>query len=631
VSAPVHRAGLGARLRYRFDTTMSHGPGVIILWLFAATVAFVFLVAVVLTIFGVGVNEDTDPTLLERFWQAFLRILDPGTFSGDSGWPLRIAMLIVTLLGVLIGGSLIGLIVAAVDNRVEQLRRGRSLVVERDHTLVLGWSPRVFTLVWEIILANENQSRGCIVILADHEKPDMEEELRTRVPDTKNTSIVCRTGDPSSLQDLAMVNVTEARSVVALGSGDHDGISDAEAVKAALAVLSTDGGAGRRIVVELNDGETASALQDASAGRVVTVQAAEVISRITAQACRESGLSAVWRDLLDFEGDEIYFQAVPELVGHTFGEALLAFETSTIIGRRRADGVIAVHPPMDTVFGPGEEVVAVSEDDDTIVFSGFVDDGVAPPARDPAPPARPQRFLVVGWSHIGPVVLQELDQFSTPVSTIDVVADPALLDSDVPTDLVLRNLELRFQATHGNLERLAEHTRAHQYDKVVVLGYRRGLSPAEADARTLLTLLLLQGTLSPGPDGRRPPTVTELLDSGNVELARATGADDFVVSDELSSLMLAQLTERPDLEPVFADLFDVAGSAIALRPATSYVAATPTPFGTIVAAARARDEIAIGYRHHPAGGGPAVNVLNPRKSTMVTLGQDDKVVVIAPV
>ena len=99
-------------------------------------------------------------------------------------------MLIVTLLGVLIGGSLIGLIVAAVDNRVEQLRRGRSLVVERDHTLVLGWSPRVFTLVGEIVLANENQSRGCIVILADHEKPDMEEELRTRVP-TRRTPPSC--------------------------------------------------------------------------------------------------------------------------------------------------------------------------------------------------------------------------------------------------------------------------------------------------------------------------------------------------------------------------------------------------------------------------------------------------------
>ncbi len=59
---------------------------------------------------------------------------------------------------------------------------------------------------------------------------------------------------------------------------------------------------------------------------VITVRAADVIARITAQACRQSGLSFVCQDLLDFDGDEIYFQPAPELEGHTFAEALLAFE-----------------------------------------------------------------------------------------------------------------------------------------------------------------------------------------------------------------------------------------------------------------------------------------------------------------
>ena len=45
--------------------------------------------------------------------------------------------------------------------------------------------------------------------------------------------------------------------------------------------------------------------------------------------------------------------------------------------------------------------------------------------------------------------------------------------------------------------------------------------------------------------------MTELLDSSDVELARATGADDFVVSDALSSYVLAQLSENPELDDVF--------------------------------------------------------------------------------
>jgi hypothetical protein len=103
------------------------------------------------------------------------------------------------------------------------------------------------------------------------------------------------------------------------------------------------------------------------------------------------------------------------------------------------------------------------------------------------------------------------------------------------------------------------------------------------------------------------------------------------VSDELSSLMLAQLAERAELQDVFTDLFDVAGSAIALKPAVWYVTSDPVPFRRVVAAARARGETAIGYRiEHGRDGLPNVE-LNPPKPDIVELRADDQVVVIAPV
>ena len=625
------RIGFVARLRYRFDTVMSRGTGIVILWLAGITFGLVFVAALVLTIFGIGINEDKTPSLLERFWQSLLRILDPGTFSGDAGWPLRITMLLVTLLGVLIGGSLIGLIVAAVDSKVEQLRRGRSVVAERGHTLILGWSPRVFTLISEIVEANVNQRRGRIVVLAAEEKPVMEEAIRERVGDTKTTRIVCRTGDPSSPQDLLIANADEARSIVVLAGGE-DGVADAEAVKAVLAVMSSESRrASATVVAELNEAETARALHDASRGNVVTVQAADVIARVTAQACRQPGLSFVWRDLLDFSGEEIYFRVAPELQGHTYGEALLAFDTSSVIGRRAADGAISVNPAMETVFEPGDSVIAISADDDTIVVTGFVDEDAPDVVLSSPPPDRIDRLLVVGWSHLGPVVLRELDQFAPAGSTVDVLVDPDHVEPGALVDLDLGRLRVTYQSTGGNLDELGSSVRAQQYDKVIVLGYRRGLTPPEADARSLLSLLILQQALVASSSGKRPRIVTELLDARDVDLARATGADDFVVSDELSSLMLAQLAERADLEGVFADLFDVEGSAIALQPATWYVSSGQVPFRRVVAAARARGESAIGYRIEHGPGGLPVVVLNPHKTDPVTLGGGDQVVVIAPV
>lgn len=629
--AGSRKGGLRARARYRFDTLMSRGTGIVILWLGAITVGLVFLAALVLTIFRIDFNEDKAPSLLERFWQSLLRILDPGVFSADAGWPLRITMLLVTLLGVLIGGSLIGLIVATVDNKVEQLRRGRSAVVERGHTLILGWSPRVFTLISEIVEANANQRRARVVLLAPVEKPVMEEAIRDRVGDTRTTRIVCRTGDPSSPQDLRIVNADEARSIVVLAGGE-DGVGDAEAVKAVLAVMtSASRNTHASVVVEMNDAETARALHEASGGTVVTVRATDVIARITAQACRQPGLSIVWKDLLDFARDEIYFQPAPELEGHTYGDALLAYGGSSVIGRRAADGAISVNPPIDTVFRTGDAVIAISADDDTIVFTGFVDEAAPDVVLSPRPADRPERLLVVGWSHVGPAVLRELDQFSPSESEVDVLVDPDLVDPGGLVDLELKRLRTTYHHTGGNLDELSGAVRQQAYDKVIILGYRGGISPAESDARALLTLLILQQALVGNSSGERPRIVTELLDARDVDLARATGADDFVVSDELSSLVLAQLAERSDLEPVFVDLFDVSGSAIALQPASWYVTAEAVPFRRVVAAARVRGETAIGYRIARRADGLSNVVLNPSKTDVVTLSADDQVVVIAPV
>jgi voltage-gated potassium channel Kch len=622
---------LGQRIRYRFDTTISRGTVPVIGYLALLTFALVFSAALVLAITGTAINEDEQPGLGEAFWQSLLRILDPGTFSGDNGWFLRVVMLIVTLIGISIAAVLIGLIASGIEQRIEVLRRGRSTVIESGHCLILGWSPRIHTVVSELCTANENQRRPAIVILASEDKQAMEDELAGRIGDTKGTRVVCRTGDPASLQDLRMASAGSARSIIVLGAGDVAADADAAVVKSVLAVLHVVDDPGTPIVAEVDDAETSWALREASNGRLLTVRSSDVIARITAQACRQSGLSTVCEELLDFDGDEIYFRRVPELTGHTFGEALLAFEISTVIGVRRADGTVSVNPPMDAVMGADDEIIAISADDDTITFSGFRDEPVPDAARAVPPPNDPEQLLVVGWSPLGPAVLQELDDFAVVGSTVDVIVDPDIVGPDELQDLGVDRLKVRCEAERGDLDQLTHTVAGRAFDRVIILGYRSGMSPAEADARTLLTLLLLRRGLTGAVNGQRSPVVTELLDSSDVELARATGADDFVVSDALSSHVLAQLSENPELDGVFTDLFDAEGSALGLKPVDHYVEVDePVPFARVVAAARARGEVAIGYRVTEHAGRDATVSVNPSKSSVVTFGADDRIVVIGP-
>ena len=118
--------------------------------------------------------------------------------------------------------------------------------------------------------------------------------------------------------------------------------------------------------------------------------------------------------------------------------------------------------------------------------------------------------------------------------------------------------------------------------------------------------------------------VAEVLDRDDVELAQAGGVDDWIVSDEVTSLMLAQLSERTELAQVFVELFSPDGARLSFRPAHRYVGAEPVPFGAVVAAGAAREESVLGYRVAATG---SVH-LNPAKSASVTLAEADQVLVV---
>ena len=124
-----------------------------------------------------------------------------------------------------------------------------------------------------------------------------------------------------------------------------------------------------------------------------------------------------------------------------------------------------------------------------------------------------------------------------------------------------------------------------------------------------------------------------MLDLRNRALAEVTRTDDFIVSDRLVSLMLAQIAENKELNAVFDDLFDPAGSDIYPKPAENYVAlGEPVNFYTVVESARRRAEVAFGYRVKALANNPERGhglVVNPDKSDVITFAAGDRIIVLA--
>lgn len=625
-AAERSKPSIRTRLRYYFDAALSRGPAVVIGWLGLITLVVILISSLVLTLFRIGgVSGEGRVGFLENFWQSMLRLLDPGTFSGDAGWITRPLMLLVTLAGIFIAGSLIGIIANGIDQRVEELRKGRSTVIETDHTVILGWSDRVPPIVTELAIANESRKRPAVVIVAEQAKTDMEDVLKAEVRDTRGTTLVCRSGEPWSLDNLAMANVAEARSIVIVGADDVSAIKTVLAVRAQQQTAEAGSAYRGHIVVEVTSDETAKSLRSLLGEKLVTVCSNDVVAELTAQACRQRGLSEVFRELLDFDGDEFYMESFPSLVGRTYAECQLAFERCAIVGILDGDAVVILNPPPDRVLGSSDKLIGIAEDDSLFVPtpSGVVGSVQATEERRVGGERR--RIVIAGWSSLGPRVVAELDEFMEPGTIVEVLVDPGLVAADdVRAALHTSHVEVRVDELRGGPEDVAARAGREPFHEVIVLGYREAMSIDRADARTLLTLVAFRRSQR-DPDASPLRIVAEVLDQRNAPLAQASGADDFIVSDELTSLMLAQLSERAELAQVFDDLFDREGSVVEMRPAPWFGGATAGSFGDVVATASTLNASAIGYRLAATG---AV-VLNPSKSAPLTLTRDDQVIVVA--
>ena len=619
--------GVRARVRYWFDSGLSRGPLVVIGWLLLLTLVVIVVAATADTVFSfVGVNDQEQGLhFYESMWQSLLRVIDPGTFADDEEWSSRVLGLIITVIGIFLAGSLIGLIANLVDQKVDSLRKGRSNVMETGHTLILGWSSRVPVIVRELALANESGRRTAVVVLAPADKTEMEDALREEAAASRTTRFVCRSGNPNLPADLELVNVTGARSIIVTGE------SDASVIKTLLAVRSLDPEfTNAHVVAEVNSGEAAASIRTLFGPRVATVDSDTVVAELTAQACRQRGLAAVFRELLSFAGNEIYFGSFPALSGRTYGEAQLAFDSSSVIGRLRTDGRVELNPPSDAVIAEGEELIAVAGDDSTYLLSQVHRDAPAAPAPTEADAHAVAligagRVLVVGWSALGPRVLQELDEFVEPDTIIEVVADPRLVD--VPAIESSVHLHRAGLTVHpilpGGPEQVAELALHGPVTEVIVIGYRDHLDTEDADARTLLSLMAFDKVAADhGFDSIR--VVAELLDHRNAPLALATGVDDFVVSDELASLLMGQLSERLELTQVFDDLFRHEGCVIELRPVDAYGVDRLETFEDVVRAAGVHGHSAFGFQR----ASDREPTLNPDKSEPLALVADDLVLVV---
>jgi len=645
---------LRKRLTYRFEQFMAKGGSSIFISLLLAFIFFFLLIVFIraFIVWAVGPLEDynTVTGFWDHAWYTFLQMTDPGNMYQDSfttGW-VRVATVIAGFSGVILFSALIAFITTALDNLLYEFRKGRRAILEEDHTLILGWNERVVDILRELVIANESEDRASVVILSNEDKEKMDDFIVKRLPETLTTKIITSNGNPANLNELKRVSAADAKSAIILASCSDSAthtqklLSDTQGVKTIMALVAIQNGENKiPIITEIFTAEKREIVNFFEDDEIIAIDSWDIMGKLLVQTSLTSGLEMVYSEILSFDLSEIYFYEA-DWNGIKFSELPYHFEDGIPLGINKANGQLIMRPENDYTLADDDEIVILANDDSTIDFqqSRIYN----PKELTYTPKVTEQgkkRVLILGWHSVGNIFVSEYDDYLEGDSQFDIMIYN-------PTDVVKAHIaELHQEYPDLNIKLHEKDTKNVQelnalkpfeYDNILILSQNPEEEDAEVvDSDTLMILLLLRKIASDeGLSNEESNTkiITQVLNSDNQELIIQTDVDDFIISNKLITMILAQLSEEPKIKKLYDDLFQEDGSEIYVKPVHLYFDEFPVvaDFATILSQARKRNEICLGLRYGAFSQDSKQNfgvVLNSPKNDMITLSKDDFLVVLA--
>jgi len=671
---------MGEQMSYDFDTWYCSDPTAQYKLLAFVNVVCITILMILFTITGSLADRSGMDFFSEMLWMSFGQLFDGVGGSPDGGlWGTRMVMLVNTFMGMFVFGLVCAFIEEAIDAKLDSLRRGKTKVLEDGFDLIIGWNPRILPLVEQLCLANESDGGGVIVILAEMDKPEMDDFWMGEMDADKRmgTKIITRQGQAIDIFNLNKCSVQKANSITILAPKPHaSDESDAQVTRIMLALTGKlgcpgdcMGGINGHVVVELCDVDNmpyvALAIPDDAVcqgypedypehidvpdprprgphgSRVKNFYVKPMVShdltgRLMIQCALQPGLARVFAHILAFSDNEFYFKCFPSLSRRRFADVCFLLDDAIPFGihlknpliLKTKDGdagrlvKIMINPPGDQTLDPDDEIIVIAEDDDSFKPNekGFnwVDPKDVPDFEEPKP--EPANMLIIGFRRDLDDMINEIDKWVSPGSKLTsfAVADPGermqiLLDGGLNPEF--ENLALfNLQGNPVVLRHLEEKIDIPSFTSIIVLtesvdADNNPLTPLNCDSRTLVTVLLIRNIMENTP-GSNGALVCEILDPRTEKLLELAKLDDFLSSNDLVSMALAQVAKESDIHGLLETIFSPEGDEMHIKDIRLYAyEQEQLSWWEITARARMRGEVAMGFMKAEYGNG--IPILNP--------------------
>ena len=537
----------------------------------------------------------------ESVWEVYTCLMDPGPHMEMESTEQRIVGSLISWFGVVIFSVLTGFVIDAVMEKMEDLKQGRSTVVESEHTLILGWTDKAAGLCREIANANESEGGGVIVVLDPLSKEELETIFENQVnpewmaPDGNETKVVFRSGTPLRATDLNLVSATEARAIIILSDyGQEPDLADADILRVLLTLQTLDGGKlGGHVVCEVRDVDNEPLVALVGGDMVEIVVSHDIIGRLMLMAARQPGIARVYDSILGFDEDEFYTEDWEEILGKTWEEVLLMFPMAIPIGYATEEGHVELNPRKNHVMKAGQSLIVIAEDDDTYepqdIYEGDVD--IVP---EPIPVVGdPENILFCGWRRDVRDMLLLLDTMVAPGSELHMLNEKengpgertALLLDDGFDVNELNNMSLVHWAGNSAVKRHLIPIPLNNYSTIMILADQsRENDMMHSDSHSLSSLLLIKdsqekealdaklayiqsaGAQADEPTPLKCAVVCEILDTRTQETIskneKVSLSSDFVQSNQMVSQILAMVSEDRNVKSILGQLLGASGANI---------------------------------------------------------------------
>lgn len=690
----------GSRLKYWFDNKMSGGVISKILILLIFCIMVTFFLACIAVLVGGGKGDYSRPSYV--IGHSFLHTFDPGNFTGDEGGNgMTIVMLIITLFGMLFSATLIGIINNGLESYMDELQKGNSKVIEKNHTIILGFNEVTFEILHELYLANENQKNQAIVIMDNvMEKSEMDERIRKRMLSddfinsdgtnfkvrlknkarySKSTRVISRKGHVYDAKDLYTCSIESCRSIIVNADDDYHTIraimacsTIIEKVKAQH--INDNEWIAPYITAVIQDSKNERAARIAGRGDLELICYSDIMSRIMANSSRTPGLSYVYTELFNYEGDEIYCVDLDESKNNNqFATSVLDPDmnineinnhlvNAIVVGglteyneQTYDDGILdkseyCLLPSLNNKkLKDFKKLYILEEDDDEIDI--HKDEVCTSTDRIDKPDFSliKAEMLIIGVSNLLVDVLDEYNQFFGSNSYIYIADTPEKI-REFDNGLLTNADATRSRFPHINIvpcldadihdyNTLSEllSNGSQEFQSVLILS-DKDEEPDEADDKSISLLLYLRqirNNLEKYGKKRTFSITCEMNLDQNRRLAEQTGREDYVVGSKVTALITTMIAQNRELHQAFMEILSNDGSEIYMIKAGDYV--NHDKIGQYSFHAMARmfmkwNMVLIGYRRVNDDGTYMDPVLNPKirdTSAALGLGKNDYLIVIA--